>query len=215
MLQRIPDVPEGIDALSPRHVDQTRLRAVDRTDPRRGTPQRPPDPAPRSARARVRRLHRRRGVGEERHGVPLPVPSSTARRLRGRHRPPLAPRMDPPDGVPPALPAARVPQRRTRPGHRLVESLPEGPGVTHHLVPESGVLVVEFTAPLRAQDFDALAATADAWLATHAALPGVVTCPPVPRVGERHEHAAPLPLRPRPPPRGPPAGLAADGKLAD
>jgi hypothetical protein len=55
-----------------------------------------------------------------------------------------------------------------------LSSLPEGPGVTHHIVPESGVLVVEITAPLRAQDFDALAATADAWLETHAALQGVV-----------------------------------------
>ena len=53
-------------------------------------------------------------------------------------------------------------------------SLPAGPGVTHHLLPEQGVLVVEVTEPLRAQDFDALAATADAWLATHDALPGVV-----------------------------------------
>jgi hypothetical protein len=53
-------------------------------------------------------------------------------------------------------------------------SLPEGPGVTHRLLPEQGVLVVEVTEPLRAQDFDALAATADAWLATHEAMPGVV-----------------------------------------
>jgi hypothetical protein len=53
-------------------------------------------------------------------------------------------------------------------------SLPEGPGVTHRLLPEQGVLVVEVTEPLRAQDFDALAVTADAWLATHENLPGVV-----------------------------------------
>lgn len=53
-------------------------------------------------------------------------------------------------------------------------SLPEGPGVTHRLLPEQGVLVVEVSEPLRAPDFDALAATADAWLATHDALPGVV-----------------------------------------
>ena len=46
--------------------------------------------------------------------------------------------------------------------------------MTHRLLPESGVLVVEVTDPLRAQDFDALAATADAWLATHDGLPGVV-----------------------------------------
>jgi len=55
-----------------------------------------------------------------------------------------------------------------------LSSLPEGPGVSHRLVPESGLVVVEVTEPLRAQDFDALAATADAWLATHDALQGVV-----------------------------------------
>ena len=55
-----------------------------------------------------------------------------------------------------------------------LSALPEGPGVAHHLLPESGVLVVEVTAPLRAQDFDALAATADTWLETHDALAGVV-----------------------------------------
>jgi hypothetical protein len=53
-------------------------------------------------------------------------------------------------------------------------SLPEGPGVTHRLLPESGVVVVEVTEPLRAQDFDALAATADSWLATHDELAGIV-----------------------------------------
>ena len=46
--------------------------------------------------------------------------------------------------------------------------------MTHRLLPEPGVLVVEVTEPLRAQDFDALAATVDTWLATDDALPGVV-----------------------------------------
>jgi hypothetical protein len=55
-----------------------------------------------------------------------------------------------------------------------LSSLPEGPCMTHRLEPASGVLVVEVAAPLRAQDFDALAATADAWLATHEVLAGVV-----------------------------------------
>jgi hypothetical protein len=50
----------------------------------------------------------------------------------------------------------------------------EGSGVSHRLLPESGVLVAEVTAPLRARDFEALAATADAWLETHDALPGIV-----------------------------------------
>jgi hypothetical protein len=55
-----------------------------------------------------------------------------------------------------------------------LRSLPEGPAVSHRIVPESGVLVVEVTAPLRVQDFDALAATADTWLETHEVLPGIV-----------------------------------------
>ena len=55
-----------------------------------------------------------------------------------------------------------------------LSALPEGPGVSHRLLPESGVLVAEVTAPLRAQDFQALAATADAWLETHEALSGIV-----------------------------------------
>lgn len=53
-------------------------------------------------------------------------------------------------------------------------SLPEGPGVSHHLVAESGVIVVDVREPLRVQDFDALAQTADAWLGTHDDLRGLV-----------------------------------------
>ncbi|MEV0181715.1 STAS/SEC14 domain-containing protein [Streptomyces sp. NPDC050625] len=40
---------------------------------------------------------------------------------------------------------------------RWLASLPEGPGVSHQLLPGSNVLVVEVEQPLRAQDFDALA----------------------------------------------------------
>ena len=55
-----------------------------------------------------------------------------------------------------------------------LRSLPEGPGVSHRLLPELGVIVVEVNEPLRAQDFDALALTADTWLETHDELPGLV-----------------------------------------
>jgi SpoIIAA-like len=55
-----------------------------------------------------------------------------------------------------------------------LRALPEGPGVTHRLLPESGVIVVEVSEPLRAPDFDALAVTADGWLDTHDAVPGIV-----------------------------------------
>ena len=89
-----------------------------------------------------------------------------------------------------------------------LSALPQGPGVSHHLEPESGVLVVEVTEPLRAQDFDALAATADAWLETHERLPGVVVhAREFPRMGEHRGHAATPALRARPPSEGPPGGV--------
>ncbi|MET8942779.1 STAS/SEC14 domain-containing protein [Streptomyces sp. NPDC004542] len=53
-------------------------------------------------------------------------------------------------------------------------SLPEGPGVSHQVLPESGVLLVEVEQPLRAQDFDTLARTVGNWLKTHDALAGIV-----------------------------------------
>jgi len=53
-------------------------------------------------------------------------------------------------------------------------SLPEGPGVAHHIIGDSGVLVVEVTRALRAQDFEALATSADAWIEIHGHLPGIV-----------------------------------------
>lgn len=53
-------------------------------------------------------------------------------------------------------------------------SLPEQAAVTYRLVPRSGVIVVEVHQPLRAQDFDALSATADAWIEEHGALQGLV-----------------------------------------
>jgi len=55
-----------------------------------------------------------------------------------------------------------------------LQELPEGPGVSHRLVPESEIIVVEVDEPLRAQDFDALSRTADAWLEHHETLHGLV-----------------------------------------
>jgi stage II sporulation SpoAA-like protein len=55
-----------------------------------------------------------------------------------------------------------------------LRALPEGAAVVHRLLPESGVLVVEVNQALRAQDFDALAATADQWIDVHGDLPGLV-----------------------------------------
>ncbi|MGG7569353.1 STAS/SEC14 domain-containing protein [Streptomyces sirii] len=53
-------------------------------------------------------------------------------------------------------------------------SLPEGPGISHRLLTDSRVLVVEVEHPLRSQDFDALSVTADNWLRAHDKLAGVV-----------------------------------------
>lgn len=53
-------------------------------------------------------------------------------------------------------------------------SLPEGPAVSHRLLPEPGVIVVEVKEPLRSQDFDTLAVTADAWIEAHGKLNGIV-----------------------------------------
>jgi hypothetical protein len=95
-------------------------------------------------------------------------------------------------------------------------SLPEGPGVTHRLLPESGVVVVEVTEPLRAQDFDAVAATADAWLDTHDALSGVVLhareFPGWENIGSLLRHVRFVRDHHR---RVRRVALAADGKLAD
>jgi hypothetical protein len=55
-----------------------------------------------------------------------------------------------------------------------LSSLPEGTGLSHRLLSESGVIVAEISEPLRAQDFDALGATAQKWLETHDGLQGIV-----------------------------------------
>ncbi len=55
-----------------------------------------------------------------------------------------------------------------------LKSLPEHAGVSHRLIPESEVIVVEVEEPLRAQDFEALSATADNWRQTHGDLRGLV-----------------------------------------
>lgn len=53
-------------------------------------------------------------------------------------------------------------------------SLPEGAAISHRLLPDSGVIVVEVKQALRAQDFDALAFTADTWIEAHGNLQGLV-----------------------------------------
>jgi hypothetical protein len=53
-------------------------------------------------------------------------------------------------------------------------SLPREVGVTHRLLPDKGVLVVDANGALHAQDFDALAFTVDPWIEAHGKLEGIV-----------------------------------------
>jgi hypothetical protein len=55
-----------------------------------------------------------------------------------------------------------------------LEAIPRTGGVTHRLLADKGVIVVEVTSALRSHDFDALAATADTWIESHGSLQGVV-----------------------------------------
>jgi hypothetical protein len=55
-----------------------------------------------------------------------------------------------------------------------LKSLPEQPAISHRLIAETGVIVVEVKQALRAQDFDALAATADQWIQERGTLNGLV-----------------------------------------
>ena len=55
-----------------------------------------------------------------------------------------------------------------------LRSLPEEASASLRLLPEVGVIVVEIQQALRAQDFDALALTADTWIEAHGDLQGLV-----------------------------------------
>src|SRR4051794_21198599 len=52
--------------------------------------------------------------------------------------------------------------------------LPAGPAITHRVLADAGVVVVEVAEPLRAQDVEALATVVDGWLAEHPTLHGLV-----------------------------------------
>ena len=53
-------------------------------------------------------------------------------------------------------------------------SFPQEVGLAHRLLPDKGVMVVDANGALHAQDFDALALTADPWIESHGKLEGVV-----------------------------------------
>jgi hypothetical protein len=55
-----------------------------------------------------------------------------------------------------------------------LSSLPSEVGLSHRLLPDEGVLIIEPKQPLTAQDFDALALAVDPWIESHGDLQGVV-----------------------------------------
>lgn len=77
-------------------------------------------------------------------------------------------------GVVMPCPVRVFPNRKREEAARWLASLEEGAAVSHHLLTETGVIVVEVHDALRAQDLDALANTADAWIASHGSLRGMV-----------------------------------------
>src|SRR5262245_33523689 len=52
--------------------------------------------------------------------------------------------------------------------------LPAGPHITHRVLTDAGVVVVEVAEPLRVQDVEALATIVEGWLAEHPTLHGLV-----------------------------------------
>jgi hypothetical protein len=120
-------------------------------------------------------------------------------------------RVDSPRGLPHAVPPARVRQRPTRRGIRLV-GLASGRSRRH---PPRAAPVGRQRGrghpAAAAQDFDALAATADAWLAPHHEVPGVAF-PGWENVGSLLRHVRFVRDYHR---TGQRVALAADAKLAD
>jgi hypothetical protein len=55
-----------------------------------------------------------------------------------------------------------------------LQSLPQPAGVSHRLLADRGVIVVEVTQALRARDFDELTVTADTWIEANGDLQGLV-----------------------------------------
>jgi len=55
-----------------------------------------------------------------------------------------------------------------------LQALPGAPRLTHRILPDAGVVVVEAADPLRAQDVAELATVIDGWLTEHASLHGLV-----------------------------------------
>ena len=70
-------------------------------------------------------------------------------------------------------PVRVFPTREREKAITWLASLPKEVGVAHRLIPEKGVIVIEVKGTT-AQDFDAVAVTADAWTESHGELRGIV-----------------------------------------
>lgn len=55
-----------------------------------------------------------------------------------------------------------------------LKSLSTEPTITHRVLPDAGVVVVEVVEPLRVRDVEDLATVVDGWLSEHSTLPGLV-----------------------------------------
>ncbi|HKQ87072.1 MAG TPA: STAS/SEC14 domain-containing protein [Candidatus Acidoferrales bacterium] len=55
-----------------------------------------------------------------------------------------------------------------------LNSIPAESGISHRLLTESGVIVIDVKHALSAQDFDVLSLTADTWIEAHGAIQGIV-----------------------------------------
>ena len=119
MLQRIPDVPEGIDAFTVvgtltaddyEHTIEPLLDEARRQDRRLRILL--------ADRSRVRGLHRRRRVGQDGNVAAQPGPAAQDRGLRTGERPSVDPRVDAPREPLRVLPPAGLRHRRTRRGHQ-------------------------------------------------------------------------------------------------
>jgi stage II sporulation SpoAA-like protein len=71
-------------------------------------------------------------------------------------------------------PVRIFPRDRREDAITWLRGLPAGPAITHRVLTDAGVVVVEVTEPLRVQDVEALAMVVDGWLAEHPTLHGLV-----------------------------------------
>ena len=172
MIEIMKDVPPGIIAVrAVGTLTKDEYDAVVVPHARRGDPHRSAHPVPVPGRTRLPGADPERGLGGRPAGA---AGAAAVRGLRGGQRP----RLDPPVERAAAFfmpcPVQVFGEHEREQAIKWLSSMPEQPAIEHRLIPESGVVVVEVSQPLRAPDFDALGLTVDSWLDTHERLPGLV-----------------------------------------